>query len=91
MQMVNSARIRLSILTLAIGSVLGIIGLALRRPVPLPNLDVDTWRRQLLAAAIFWRRYYLSSHTYYLISAFGLCMLISQGLSRLKESLFGAL
>lgn len=39
----NSTRIRLSVLTFAIGSVLGIIGLLLRGPIPLPQMDVDAW------------------------------------------------
>ena len=53
MQMVNSARIRLSILTLAIGSVLGLIGFVLRGPVPLPNMDVDTWAQAVTASNYF--------------------------------------
>ena len=53
MQIKNSTRIRLSILTLAIGSVHGIIGLALRGPEPLPNLDVDTWAQAVTGSNYF--------------------------------------
>ena len=53
MQTENSTRIRLSILTLTIGSVLGIIGLTLRGPVPLPNLDVDTWAQAVTGSNYF--------------------------------------
>ena len=43
----------MSILTLAIGSVLGLIGLVLRGPVPLPNMDVDTWAQAVTASNYF--------------------------------------
>ena len=49
----NFTRIRLSILTLAIGSVLGLIGLVLRGPVPLRNMDVDTWAQAVTASNYF--------------------------------------
>jgi hypothetical protein len=38
-----SARIRLGYLTLVVGSLLGILGLVMRGPVPLPNMDVEAW------------------------------------------------
>jgi hypothetical protein len=43
--MENPKRIRLGLLTLVLGSLLGIIGLVLRGPVPLPNMDVTAWAR----------------------------------------------
>jgi len=38
-----SKRIRWSLLTLVFGSLIGVIALLLRGPVPLPNVDVDAW------------------------------------------------
>lgn len=38
-----SKRIRLGLLTLVFGSILGIIGLVMRGPAPLPNMDVEAW------------------------------------------------
>ena len=43
--MESAPPIRLSLLTLVIGSVMGIIVLVQRGPVPLPHVDVDTWAR----------------------------------------------
>ena len=51
--MESSTRIRLSLLTLVFGSVLGIIGLVLRGPVPLPNVDVDAWARAVTGSNYF--------------------------------------
>ena len=53
MQTENSTRIRLSVLTFAIGSVLGIIGLLLRGPIPLPNMDVDAWAQAVTGSNYF--------------------------------------
>ncbi len=53
MQTENSTRIRLSILTLAICIVLGLIGLVLRVPVPLPNMDLDTWAQVVTGSNYF--------------------------------------
>lgn len=41
--MEKSARIRFGYLTLILGSLLGIVGLVLRGPVPLPNMNVESW------------------------------------------------
>lgn len=51
--MESSTRIRWSLLTLLVGSVLGIIGLVLRGPVPLPNVDVDAWARAVTGSNYF--------------------------------------
>ena len=51
--MESSTRIRLSLLTLVVGSVLGIFGLVLRGPVPLPNVDVDAWARAVTGSNYF--------------------------------------
>lgn len=51
--MKDPARIRIGLLTLVIGSVLGIVGLVLRGPVPLPNVDVDTWAQGVTDSSYF--------------------------------------
>ena len=51
--MESSTRIHLSLLTLVVGSVLGIFGLVLRGPVPLPNVDVDAWARAVTGSNYF--------------------------------------
>ncbi|MCJ7701617.1 MAG: DUF4386 family protein [Anaerolineales bacterium] len=46
-------RIRFSLLTLVIGSLLGIIGLVIRGPVPLPNIDADAWAKAVTGSSYF--------------------------------------
>jgi hypothetical protein len=49
-----SSRIRWSLLTLVVGSVLGIVGLLIRGPIPLPNMDVDAWAQAVTGDFYFW-------------------------------------
>lgn len=51
--MERSKRIRWSLLTFTLASVLGIIGLMLRGPLPLPNVDVDAWAKVVSSANYF--------------------------------------
>jgi hypothetical protein len=51
--MEKTNRIRLGLLTLVLGSTLGIVGLALRGPVPLPNMDVDAWAQAVTGSNYF--------------------------------------
>jgi len=53
LHMEYSARIRMGLLSLVAGSVLGIVGLVLRGPVPLPNVDVDTWAQAVTGNKYF--------------------------------------
>jgi hypothetical protein len=51
--MKNPARIRMGMLTLVFGSLLGIVGLLIRGPVPLPNTDVETWAQVATGSSYF--------------------------------------
>ena len=53
LQIEYSVRVRTGLLTLVIGSVMGIIALVLRGPVPLPNADVDAWARAVTGSNYF--------------------------------------
>lgn len=51
--METSVRIRFGYLTLVVGSLLGILGLLLRGPVPLPNMDIESWSSGVTSSNYF--------------------------------------